>query len=362
MINYRSERDHDVLLIKLVRDLDRRGRLDLLENAFSIDESLGKLERAQHRQPFDVELTFENLSIAVESKVDSDEGGRWGSKPEWQTDRIVSESEKLWYLKSNKRFRYITYGSSEFYTKPHCAGPASPEFKHIALDDMIDFVATTDEVLESCKERREWLRLMRIEKTKRSKSVELLQRFSRFRRHYLDIHEDNDFPRNRFVFCAPELAFPTLSLLKRAWHESEYAERYGRLSLYDVGRGGPGSPPVHDSILNFWEMWHSFPEERALGNALSDIGAFYLEINEDFNLNLKCGSRKEITSDQKEEVWKRLRPILFPPGCDGRCRNYVQDVVVLYEIDFGFLDHLDDMAKVVSNLGETVSAIVKALS
>ena len=76
MIDYRHERDHDALLIRLVQDLDGHGRLDLLRNAFSIDESLGKLERAQHRQPFDVELTFENLSIVVESKVDSDENGR----------------------------------------------------------------------------------------------------------------------------------------------------------------------------------------------------------------------------------------------------------------------------------------------
>ena len=357
MIDYRHERDHDALLIRLVQDLDGHGRLDLLRNAFSIDESLGKLERAQHRQPFDVELTFENLSIVVESKVDSDENGRGGG--EWQTDKIVRESEDLWYLKSNKKFRYTTYGSSEFYTKPYYAGPASSEFKHIVLNSMIDFVVDANEVLEPCKERREWLRLMIIEREKRNKSLELLQHFSRFRKHYLDIHGDNDFPRNRFVFCAPELAFPALSLLKQAWHESEYVERYGQLSLYNVGRL---SPSVHDSILNFWEMWRSYPKERALGNALSDIGTFYLEINEDFNLNLKCGSRAEITGDQKEEVWKRLRSAPFPPGCNGRCRDYVQSVVVLYEIDFGFLAHLDDMAKAVSNLGETVSAIVKALS
>lgn len=86
----------------------------------------------------------------------------------------------------------------------------------------------------------------------------------------------------------------------------------------------------------------------------------YLEINEDFNLNLKC-QNGGIAPGQKEEVWKRLQCAPLPPGCRGQRRSYRQSVVVLYEFDFGFLDHLDDMSKAVSNLGETVSAIEKAL-
>ena len=50
------------------------------------------------------------------------------------------------------------------------------------------------------------------------------------------------------------------------------------------------SPPVHDSILNFYEMWDS--GTPAIGKSvLNKSGdSFYLEINEDFNLNLKLNS------------------------------------------------------------------------
>ncbi len=360
MINYRKEKYHDDLLIQLVKDLDGCNRLDLLGKALDIQIPDEKLERAKNRGPFDVEITLQNLSIVVESKVDSDESGRWDG--EWQTDRIVEKSESLNYLEPRKQFRYITYGTSEYYTKPYEEGPHSPEFKHIGLNRMIDLVADSEKVLEPCEERRQWLRSMKIEKEKRRQAIPLLRSFSKFRKEYLAIGGDNDFPRKELLFCAPEIAFPALSLLKQAWHESAYVERYGKLSLYPVGRFSPSIP---DSILNFWEMWDS--NEHVLGRTSIGMGEpdIYLEINEDFNLNLKCGGiihdQKKQKAQKKQKVWKRLQRARLPPGCRGQCRDYEQTVVVLYEFDFGFLDHLDDMPKAVSNLGETVSAIVKAL-
>ena len=90
MANYRVERYHDEQLICLVRQLKKYDQLRILEEAFSIEDRLGELERAQRRRLFDVELTFSNLSIIVETKVDSDEGGRWPPEPpapqEWQTE------------------------------------------------------------------------------------------------------------------------------------------------------------------------------------------------------------------------------------------------------------------------------------
>ena len=359
MTNYRNEKYHDHLLIQLVKNLASCKKLDLLEKAFDIQIPGEKLVRAQTRRPFDVEITFGGLSIVIESKVDSDESGRWSE--EWQTDGIVRNCESLSYLKRylepKKQFRYITYGTSEYYTKPYEEGPHSPEFKHIGLNRMINLVADSEKVLEPCEERRQWLRLMKIEKEKRRQAIPLLRSFSKFRKEYLAIGGDNDFPRKELLFCAPEIAFPALSLLKQAWHESAYVERYGKLSLCPVGRL---SPSIHDSILNFWEMWGS--NKHVLGRNSLSMGKadIYLEINEDFNLNLKCGNN-EIADDQKKEAWKRLQCAPLPPGCRGQCRDYEQAVVVLYEVDFGFLDHLDDMPKAVSNLGETVSAILNAL-
>ena len=203
-MNYRNEKEHDYLLIEIVKDLNSQNRLDILEKVLKIKDGLGNLERARPRRPFDVELTFSNLSIAIETKVDSDEGGQL--EDERQTEHIEREASNYGYLKPKKEFRFITYGTSEYYTKPYKTGPASEIFKHIRLEDMIVLVKEADSVLSPCCKRREWLRLMQIEKEKRSNAVKLLQSFSEFRRQYLKIHEENDFPRNRLLFCAPELA------------------------------------------------------------------------------------------------------------------------------------------------------------
>ena len=219
-MNYRVEREHDYLLIELAKALKKAGRLDLLKNGLRIERDAGALERAQRRQPFDVELTFENLSVVIETKVDGDEYGRWrGSKgdQEWQTTRIVRKANELSYLKPAKTFRFITYGTSEFYIKPvgdeqpsvYRSGAYSAEFKHIGLDDMIELVDSTDRVLAGCASRTEWLRLMRVEQQKRKAAPELLRSFATFRSQYLEIDgRENDFPRHRLLFCAPELAFP----------------------------------------------------------------------------------------------------------------------------------------------------------
>lgn len=353
-MNYKIEREHDELLIQLVNDLCGIDRLDLVENAFDVTIQ-GNTCEASHRQPFDVELTFENLSIVIETKVDSDEGGRWDS--EWQTHATVKKCDDLYYLQEDKQYRFITYGTSEFYTKNCKAGPASPAFQHIGLDKMVALVNESEKILSPCVERTNWLNLMNIEQKKRKNANKLLQSYSRFRKEYLEIHQENDFPRNRFLFCAPELAFPVLFSLLEEWGKSNFVNKFGKLELYPVGRL---SPSIHDSILNFFEMWQGGVKDLGELNSSNGDVSLYLEINEDFNLNIKTDS--EVNESSKKEIWSRLKSTDWPSFTDHQCRDYQQGPLVLYEVDFGFLDNLSDMKQVTTNLGQTVESIVGALS
>ena len=272
MINYRNERYHDDQLIDLVNQLHQTDQLHLLRRAFLIEVPLGRLCLATRRQPFDVELSFSNMSVVIETKVDSDENGRW--EEDWQTHNIASSAPLLGYLKPTKAFRFITYGTSEFYTKPYETGPASKDFLHIGLDRMVDLVESSNEVLPPCEDRTRWLRLMKIEQEKRRKAVELLQLFSAFRTEYLDVHKENDFPNNRFVYCSPELAFPVFSQLAKEWRQSQFARTFGKLAIYRVPRM---SPPVHDSVLNFWELWNG--GKLDIGPSIPNLeGSLYFEV------------------------------------------------------------------------------------
>ena len=85
----------------------------------------------------------------------------------------------------------------------------------------------------------------------------------------------------------------------------------------------------------------------------------YFEINEDFNLNLKID---DLHSDKQQRIWERLGCIEWKRlNSKGQPRGYRQAVLVLYEIDFGFLKNLSNMPQVVKKLGETVETVVEAL-
>ena len=124
MENYNNEREHDLCLISLVGALDEAGQLDIFRDAFRIEEDLGPLRWSGRRRAFDVELEFANLSVAIETKVHSNEDG--GDGEQWQTERIAEQRRGV----KGQNF-FITYGTSEFYTKPYEPGPASPEFQHM---------------------------------------------------------------------------------------------------------------------------------------------------------------------------------------------------------------------------------------
>ena len=355
MDNYSNERDHDMCLIDLVRALDKAERLDLLGRSFRIEGELGRLEWAGRRRDFDVEFQFSNLSVGIETKVHSDEGGRWGEVGDWQTERIARTRKGrrwLWF--------FITYGTSEFYTKPYDAGPASAAFRHVPLKRMIclvELAMTAVEEIRRSVDFSEWLRLMRLEKEKWEKAGELLEAFAQFRTRYLEVGEEIDFPRGRVAFSAPELAFPVFAKLVRNWEKSEYVAKCGRLAVYPVARG---YSPVVDSILNFWELWQGEVGPVLAPDIVGSERHLYLEVNEDFNLNLKSGI--ELDWDQKCEIWRRLEGAEWPSGVRARRRDYRQQIWVLYEVDFGFLANLESQAKVVRNLGRTVEGIFRTLS
>ena len=353
IMNYNIEKQHDWCLISLVRELDEAGRLDIFRDGFSIEKDLGPLRWSGCRRDFDVELEFANLAVAIETKVHSDEGGRWSES--WQTERIAK-------LRREKGpCFYITYGASEFYTKPYEAGPASPEFQHVALERMIHFVESSLVVVPRVEQRTdsvEWLRLMMIEREKRVKAQELLRSFSAFRTRYLEVHGENDFPRGRVAFSAPELAFPVFSRFIKHWGESEYVARFGRLSVYPVARA---FSPVVDSILNFWELWQEGMGPTLAPDIVGPKRYLYLEINEDFNLNLKLDGG-QATLEEKKSIWRRLQDTEWPLGVNACRRDYRQQNWVLYEVDFGFLENVDCLSRVVGDLGRTLEVLFDALN
>jgi hypothetical protein len=101
--------------------------------------NLGALEIACRRRVCDVELTFQNASVLIETKVDADEDGRWEGT-EWQTERIHHKTQSWAHLKPDKYYFFITYGTSEFFTKPYRRGPVHASFQHVGLDRMIDLI------------------------------------------------------------------------------------------------------------------------------------------------------------------------------------------------------------------------------
>ncbi len=356
-MNYRNEQEHDHLLIDLAKDLNETGNTMPIQTILGISAKPGKLERACSRRTFDVELTFSNFSIVIETKVDSDENGRWNGS--WQTENIYENTNSLGYLKSEKYFVFITYGTSEFYTKPFAPGPAFSHFIHLSLDKMITLVSSSLSILPTSLKSKyeEWIHYMQIEQEKRNNALSLLTTFDKFRNDYLSIHQDVDFPNNRLTFCAPELAFPLFAQIANLWNSnSEYHKPFGKVAVYPVGRL---SPAVHDSILNFLELWET--GEPALGGMVESHEKLYFEMNDDFNLNLKLDANA-LDQSLRNTVHQKLAKQPWPSGVSARPRQYKQATYVLYEWDFGLLKNLRNLSKALNQLSIVLSIALKAIA
>jgi hypothetical protein len=97
-MNFRHENEHDQRFMTLVRSLNGINRLDVLEKCLNLPK-LGELQKVQRRKAFDVEVVFSERRLLVETKVDSDEGGRWDAVDDsaaWQTNQIVAKAQELW--------------------------------------------------------------------------------------------------------------------------------------------------------------------------------------------------------------------------------------------------------------------------
>ncbi|MEJ2717013.1 MAG: hypothetical protein P8182_07715, partial [Deltaproteobacteria bacterium] len=165
--------------------------------------------------------------------MDSDERGRQHGNTThpvlWQTYLIESQANVDRRLKPEKHFRYLTFGTSEFYTKDDFVpGAANPNFRHIKLADMITFLRDCLRLPLKNKERfNGWLNALVIEKAKRDNAIDILSEYAQLRNRYLFIAKDIDLPPHRFAFNAPELAFPLFAQVSEIWNDKEYDERFG---------------------------------------------------------------------------------------------------------------------------------------
>jgi len=359
-VDFSSEREHNELLVSLIRELGEIDRLDVFEQRFLNGRQVGKLRWAKfepYGRLFDVELCFDLLRCVIESKVDQDESG--ADSPLWQTERIYQKCRAISCSEpKDEEYLFITYGSSEFYIKKATSGrvgsgPACQFFRHIGLEQVAEFVRSAIDVVKSARlpicQFQEWLDLLEHERDVRRNAKALLRRLAAFRRDYLKIRHDLDFPAKRMCVRLPELAFPVFAELATIWNSSAEACRLGRVTVYPVSRNG-----INDSVLNFTELWAG-----ELGTYMTCGGTLccgpgkpqllYFEVNEDFNLHLKLNLRK----DKDPQIWRqteqrvvqvkqyvhdRDRQLQSPThGVRGRTEYYVQGSHVLYEWDFGLL-------------------------
>ncbi|MGI4953304.1 MAG: hypothetical protein ACRYGM_15990 [Janthinobacterium lividum] len=327
-MNFRDERQHDKLMMALIKGLDSAGRLDVLEQKLGLP-TLGTLKSLRHRQAFDVEAVFRERKLMIETKVDSDEGGRWAAidnSAAWQTNRLKA-------LATNGDVcLFVTYGFAEFFTKWFDFGSAAgtSQVHHVTLDAVIALLELalpllSDPLLD------EWLLVLRAEQLKRKAIPELLAAFALFRRRYLQISGDVDFTRTRIGFNAPEVAFPAFARVLDEWRKSHFCKRYGRLALYPVGRM---MLPV-DSILNWWEFWHS-GDLLTLGGLLpTEPRGLYFEVNEDFNLHLKFRAELPQHVEQvRAEVANRFSTVAWPSAVvANRPECHFQGTYAVWEWD-----------------------------
>lgn len=356
-MNYRNEGEHCAILIDLVRELDRLGRLDLVQRHLAPGvPALGGLVVARQRRDFDVELTFKDVSLVVEVKVDSDEGYRWN--PPAQTERIVTQVQNMSQLAPAKQFLYVTLGTAEYYTSynRYTFGPASPHFRHVRLEEILTFARDAVAAGVGGASVTEWIREMERELRVRAAARDLLARFWVFREAYLRTSRLDDFPNERYRMCMPELAFPVLGKLAAHWNSSARLRgQFGRVQVYPVGRA---EPKVHDSVFNFWELWQNGPVLTCRGLVAGRI--VYLEINEDFNLHLKVDGDASIA----QEVRNFAASIpLNPPGVrrGGPCW-YKRQTYVVYEWDLGLLEPGLTIVDLANRIAQAVEYVVQQLT
>lgn len=225
---------------------------------------------------------------------------------------------------------------------------------------MIDLLLTAVPIVNN-QLIADWLAVLQAEQRKRRAMPDLLSAFARFRRAYLQTASDVDFTPTRIGFNAPEIAFPAFACLLEKWRASAYCKRFGRLSLYPVGRL---MLPV-DSILNWFELWRDLPALTVGGLLPAELRALYLEINEDFNIHLKLDSKAgDYVNEVRAEVAQRLGSVTSPPALvASRPEFHQQQVYAIWEwdIDLPALIYQDSNC-VVDAIGALFHSVIPQLA
>ncbi len=358
-MNFRDERQHDKHLMTLIQLMASIKKLDVLETKLCLP-MLGDLISVRHRKAFDVELVFEKRRIMIETKVDSDEGGRWPAI----SDPNVWQTNKMRALATNGDIcLYITYGFAEYFTKWFDFGSAAgaSQVRHITLDAVIELLECALPLLSN-PALDKWLLVLRSEQAKRQEVPELLALFALFRRRYLQISGDVDFTIRRIGFNAPEVAFPAFARVLDQWRESRFRERYGRLALYPVERL---VLPV-DSILNWWELWH-FRDPLTLGGLLpAEARGLYFEVNEDFNLHLKFRAElPEYVEQVRAEIADQFSAVTWPSAVvASRPEYHFQGAYAVWEWDLDLPTRIfaSGDANAVNALGALLDEVIPRLA
>ena len=360
-MNFRAESEHDKRLMALIVGLDHIGRLDILESGLALPP-LGRLHRTGRRQKFDVEAVFERRRLLVETKVDSDEGGRReadGDPKRWQTVQIAALAEP------DDVCLFITYGYSEFFTKGFDTGPAAAAsgFRHVRLDDMTAMVEVAAPLLGD-PAVSDWLGALRLERIKRMAMPNVLAAYGTFRRTYLDIGGEVDFSVTRLGVNAPEMAFPAFDQFRRVWNSSLQVHRYGRLALYPVNRRFVALP---DAVLNWRELWFDHDEFTLGGTLPCGARALYFEVNEDFNLHLKLDLEDEsnVVDAVRTEAARRLTAAPRTAGLVAdRPEFHRQGTYAIWEWDLELPTRIaqDGATPAVGAIGALLDEVVPRLS
>lgn len=360
---FKNERYHDKNLISSVNTLAQKGGLAFVKRLLQLEGlDIGNYSGGFTKKDYDVHLEFEKAVICIETKVDSFENAYYEQNLEYQTEKIFQKYENK--FEKPTFYRYLTYGTSEFYIKKtengtFKTGPFSKHFQHIKLNDVIEYLSLSD-VSKENPEFYEWLKWLNYESYKRENWARILKAINDFRKIYIGKSGLTDWPNNRLNICIPEILILYYSKVGEAWNSSEFAKTFGSVTVYPVGRYGK----VNDAIMNFSEINVLNGFEFALNGLLSSKNSLYFEFNEDFNLHLKCLPNIEADEKRKEiyEYLIRKQEALSGNGMIKAIpENYKQGSYVFFEWDLNILDFIDDIPCLLNKLSKLLKIAIEIL-
>lgn len=253
---------------------------------------------------------------------------------------------------------------SECYIKNYTfkIGPCSSRFTHITLDRMIDFLKDALKLVPQRGDWSEWLSQLTKEQNKRKNYKPILETYANFRKSYLSVANEIDFPPHRSFLGVPELAFPLFAEIADLWNRnSTYTSKYGRVTVYPV----PRNRQISDSVLNFTELWFNPRKDNIMtcGGLIpySEENRFYFEFNEDFNLHLKINLDDANLAKTIQRFIHNQASLFSIKGVKGSPVEYFQEVYVFCEWDVDLLGNLSSLNVALDNTFRVIDTTVNCL-